>query len=98
VGVAENTSTLAEAITIEFGTPMPRELREPAKTATATLEVSSQPISPQAGDNANEPSAQASETEQLAASIPVTDVNVAPPIDCSDAADLNQSPARHKAA
>ena len=98
VGVAENTSTLAEAITIEFGTPMPRELREPAKTATATLEVSSQPISPQAGDNANEPSAQASETEQLAASIPVTDVNVALPIDCSDAADLNQSPARHKAA
>lgn len=95
VGVSENTPNLAESLTIEFGVPMPLELRQPTPKASAQT-------STQAAVNADIPTPATStagvDHDHPAANIPITDANVAPTVDCSDAADLRDPSNTRKAA
>jgi hypothetical protein len=100
VGVAENTPTLAEPIAIEFGVPMPIELREPAKVVaepvtssdTSSTQQDAMPSGTPAHAEANE------HPEHPAPSIPITNANASATVDCSDASDLhNDKPGRQAA-
>ncbi|HLP84873.1 MAG TPA: hypothetical protein VK157_11040 [Phycisphaerales bacterium] len=101
VGVSENTPNLADSITIEFGVPMPLELRQP------TSKVSNPDIAQAASDVTTPTTAPAApaatavtdaDHDHPAANIPITDANVAPTVDCSDAADLRDPSNTRKAA
>ncbi len=100
VGVAENTPTLAEPVVIEFGVPMPIELREPAKVAAEPSAQSDTSGPEQAAMPSSAPvHAEASEHhEHPAASIPIAGADSSSAADCSDASDLHNDKPGRKAA
>lgn len=100
VGVAENTPTLAEPIAIEFGVPMPIELREPAKVVAEPVAASDTSSTQQDAMPAGAPAhAEANQhPEHPAPSIPITNANAAATVDCSDASDLHNDKPGRKAA
>ncbi len=102
VGVMDSTPGLGEAIVLEFGAPMPAELRETAKPAAETQQVdAAQAETQQVGGEQHADAAHVDageHAEHPAANIPITDANVAATVDCSDAGDLHDGKPGRKAA
>ncbi|MFY7894940.1 MAG: hypothetical protein ACOVP8_01810, partial [Phycisphaerales bacterium] len=102
VGVMDSTPGLGEAIVLEFGAPMPAELRETAKPAAEGQQAEAAQAETQRVDgeqHADAAHVDAGEhAEHPAANIPITDANVAATADCSDAGDLHDGKPGRKAA